>query len=202
VLGMASGQLAQGQSTRASDLSAGKLLVASRDLGDPNFAKTVVLLVQYDQDGVLGLIINRRSPVAVSRLLDKMAGTRGRSEGVYAGGPVEQNAVLALLRSRKPPADAKHVLGDIFLVSSKAALEQTFSSSTESDKVHVYVGYSGWTAPQLENELNLGAWYIFSGSAASVFDSDPDSLWARLIRETEMQVTRALPLRTEGASRR
>ena len=191
VLGMASAQVALGQSTRSSDLGAGKLLVASRDLGDPNFAKTVVLLVQYDQDGVVGLIINRRSQVMVSRLLDKMAGTKGRSEGVYAGGPVEQNAVLALLRSRKPPVDARHVLGDVFLVSSKTALEQTFSIATESDKVHVYVGYSGWTEPQLENELNLGAWFIFPGSATSVFDSDPDSLWARLIRETEVQVARA-----------
>jgi len=54
--------------------------------------------------------------------------------------------------------------------------------------VHVYLGYSGWTGPQLEHELDLGAWYIFQGSAKAVFDSDPESLWDRFIRETELRI--------------
>jgi len=164
------------------------LLVASRDLPDPSFAKTVILLVQYDEDGVVGLILNRRSKVPISRVLGEVAGAKERPDPVYAGGPVGRTEVLALVRSHHPSGDAKRVLGDVFLVSSKEDMEKTFAAAADADTVHVYLGYSGWTEPQLENELDLGAWYIFPGSAKAVFDSDPDSLWERLIRETEMRI--------------
>src|SRR5271169_783208 len=91
--------VAAAQSMRPADLAAGKMLVASRDLPDPNFAKTVVLLVQYDEDGVVGLILNRRSKVPISRLLDDLPGARNRRDPVYAGGPVGTTEVLALVRS-------------------------------------------------------------------------------------------------------
>jgi len=187
-------QLAAGQSTRPSDLAQGKLLVAARDLPDPNFAKTVVLLVQYDADGVVGLIVNRRSQVPISKVLDNVAGAKNRTDSVYEGGPVSQTEVLALLRSRKQPGESKRVLADTFLLSSKEDLEQAFQSAVEPDRVHVYAGYAGWTPPQLEHEMDVGAWFVFQGSAASVFDSDPDTLWSRLIRETELRVARAAPL--------
>ncbi|HTQ56115.1 MAG TPA: YqgE/AlgH family protein [Bryobacteraceae bacterium] len=181
---------AAGQSTRPADLGPGKLLVAARDLPDPNFAKTVVLLVQYDRDGVVGLIVNRRSKVPISSVLDNVAGAKKRSDTVYAGGPVSQTDVLALLRSRKQPGEAARVLADVFLLTGKEDLEQAFASAVEPERMHVYAGYAGWTQPQLENELDSGAWFIFPGSAASVFDADPDSLWSRLIRETEIDVAR------------
>ncbi len=168
------------------DLAGGKLLVASRDLPDPNFAKTVILLVQYDEDGVVGLILNRRSKVPISRVLGEVAGAKARPDPVYAGGPVGRTEVLAL--TRRSSGDAKRVFGEVFLVSSKEAMEKTFANAADADAVHVYLGYSGWTEPQLENELNLGAWYIFPGSAGAVFDADPESLWERLIRKTELRI--------------
>jgi putative transcriptional regulator len=186
-------RVAPAQFIRAEDLGAGKLLVASRDLGDPNFAQTVVLLVQYDEDGVVGLIVNRRSKTPISRLLDDVKGAKNRSDPIYAGGPVGRTEVVALLRSPHPAGDAKHVVGDVFLVSSKQELERTFSSPIDSDRLRVYLGYAGWTGPQLEHELELGAWYIFPGSATAVYDSDPDSLWTRMIRATELRIARAGP---------
>ncbi len=168
------------------DLAAGKLLVASRELPDPNFAKTVILLVQYDEDGVVGLILNRRSKVPISRVLGEVAGAKGRPDPVYAGGPVGRTEVMALVRH--PSGDSKRVFGEIYLVSDKEDMQKTFATATDADAVHVYLGYSGWTEPQLENELDLGAWYIFPGSASAVFDDDPDSLWDRLIRKTELRI--------------
>lgn len=184
----AAGRSLYAQSTRQSELGTGKLLVASTDLGDPNFTKTVVLLVQYDEDGVVGLILNRRSKVSVSRVLKELPAAKGRMDPVYAGGPVGTTDVLALLRSPRPSADAKRVFGDVFLVSTKEAMEKTFASATDADTIHLYLGYSGWTAPQLEHELELGAWYIFQGNAKAVFDFDPDSLWDRLIHETQLRI--------------
>jgi putative transcriptional regulator len=185
---------AEAQSMQPTDLAAGKLLVASRDLPDPNFAKTVILLVQYDEDGVVGLILNRRSKVPISRVLGEVAGAKARPDPVYAGGPVGRTEVLALARG--PSGDAKRVFGDVFVVSSKEAMGKTFASATDADTVHVYLGYSGWTEPQLENEMDLGAWYIFPASAKMVFDADPDSLWDRLIRQTELRIA------SRGAGRR
>jgi putative transcriptional regulator len=188
LLSECAGQVAAAQSMQPSDLAAGKMLVASRDLPDPNFAKTVVLLVQYDDEGVVGLILNRRSKVPISRLLDDMNGAKDRSDPIYAGGPVGRTDVLALLRSRRKMEDAKHVFGDICLVSSKELLQKTLASPPEANVVHVYLGYAGWTMEQLEHEVDLGAWYIFPGDAQAVFDPNPDSLWSRLIGETELRI--------------
>jgi putative AlgH/UPF0301 family transcriptional regulator len=181
-------QVAAAQSMQPSDLGAGKMLVARRDLPDPNFAKTVVLLVQYDDEGVVGLILNRRSKVPISRVFDDVDGAKDRSDPIYAGGPVGRTDVLALLRSRVKLGDAKRVFGDICLVSSKELLQKTLASPPETNIVHIYLGYSGWTMEQLENEVDLGAWYIFPGDAQAVFDPNPDSLWSRLIGETELRI--------------
>ena len=203
LLFLAAALLAKAQSTRPADLAAGKLLVASPDLPDPNFAKTVILLVQYDEDGVVGLILNRRSKVPVSRVLNELAGARNRPDPVYAGGPVGRNDVLALVRAPGERGDAKRVLPDIYLVSTRAAMEKAFAAVAGADTLHVYLGYSGWTEAQLENELDLGAWYIFQGNAKTVFDADPDGLWDRFIRETELRIAsrglgRGLRLRAAG----
>ena len=183
-------RLAPAQSTSPEDLAGGKLLVASRDLSDPNFAKSVVLLVKYDDDGVLGLIINRRSKVAISHVLDDLAGAKERTDLVYSGGPVQSDQVMALLRAHSKPDDSDHVVGDVYLVPSKDALEKALSSAAESS-LRVYVGYAGWSVGQLEHEVDLGAWYIFRGDPATVFDSEPDSIWPRLIRQTELQIASA-----------
>jgi len=121
-------------------------------------------------------------------VLDEVAGAKQRPDPVYAGGPVGRTEVLALVRPRHPLGDAKRVFGDVFLVSSKESMEKTFAAPADADTVRVYLGYSGWTEPQLEHEMDLCAWYIFQGSAKTVFDSDPESLWERFIRETELRI--------------
>lgn len=180
------------QSTRPKDLAAGKLLVASRDLGDPNFARTVVLLVHYDDDGVVGLIVNRRTKVPISRALEELKAAKSRSDFIYAGGPVGRSDVLALVRSGTNLEEAEHVFGDVYLVTSAGLLEKTMAGNG-ADTLHVYVGYAGWTPKQLEGEVELGAWFIFSGDAATVFAANPASVWTRLIERTEDRVASLLP---------
>jgi putative transcriptional regulator len=177
---------------QVDSLAAGKFLVASRDLGDPNFAESVILLVNYDSEkGAMGLIVNRQTDVALSRVFEDLKEAKGRKDPVYIGGPVELNNVLALLKSDSKPADAKHVFGDVYLVSSKALLQKTLGAQVESNAFHVYIGYAGWGAGQLEHEVELGGWHIMAAEASSVFHSDPESVWPRLIRRTELQVASA-----------
>ena len=169
------------QSTSSDDLAVGKLLVASRDLSDPNFAKTVVLLVHYDENGVVGLIVNRQTDVPLFRVFPNLDEVKGRSDPMYAGGPVERRAMLALIRTRSKSDDSEPVAGEIRLISDKRLLEKRIAGGTDSSAFHVYAGYSGWTPKQLDGEVDAGAWLIFPGDVALVFDSRPESLWSRLV---------------------
>ncbi len=174
------------QSKNAKDLSAGKLLVASRELGDPNFAQTVVLLVRYDAEGVVGLILNRRTDIPMSRVLDGIKAAKNRSDPVYSGGPVEPS-VFGLLESPAKVEGAEHIFGTVYMISTKPSFEQTISARPDPGDFHVYLGAAGWTRDQLRKELQLGAWFIFPADAGTVFDSDPDSLWPQMIKKTELQ---------------
>ena len=176
------------QSKNARNLAAGKVLVASRNLGDPHFAKTVILLVRYDADGVLGLVLNHRTDVPLSRVLDSFKAAKDRSDPVYLGGPLETAAVFALLQSPAKLEGAEHVFGGVYLINSKPLFEQTISAQPKPDVFHVYVGYAGWSQDQLRQEVELGAWFIFPAEARTVFNANPDALWPEMIRKTEMQV--------------
>jgi putative AlgH/UPF0301 family transcriptional regulator len=175
------------QFKNSKSLAAGKVLVASRNLGDPHFAKTVILLVRYDAQGVLGLALNHRTDVPLSRVLDSLKAAKDRSDPVYLGGPVETADVFALYQSAAKPEGAEHVFDGVYLVNSKPLFEQTMSSQPKPDVFHVYLGYAGWTQDQLRHEVELGAWFIFPAEAGTVFNADPDSLWREMIRKTEMQ---------------
>ena len=181
------------QSKNAKSLGPGKLLVASRNLGDPQVVKTVILLVRYDAKGVLGLMLNRRTEIPISRALDGVKAAKGRSEPVYLGGPVETPAVFALFHSSAKIEGDEPIFDDVYLITSKPLLEQTLSTHPDPGIFRVYLGYAGWTQEQLQKEVELGAWFIFPPEAGTVFNADPDSLWPEMIRKTELQFARRAP---------
>ena len=176
------------QSKNAQNLAVGKLLVASRDLADPNFAHTVVLIARFDDDGVVGLVLNRRTDVPISRVLEGLKAAKDRSDRVYLGGPVERPSVVALLQSHAKPEGAEHVFGGTYLIVSKTLFEQTISTRPDPAVFHVYLGYAGWAKDQLRMEVTMGAWFIFPADTETVFSTDPDSLWPQMIRKTELKV--------------
>ena len=173
-------------------LAPGRFLVASRDLGDPNFAQAVILLVQYgDEHGAMGLIVNRRTDVPLSRVFKDLKDAKDRTDPIYIGGPVELNSVMALLKSASKVEDAKRVFGDVYVISSKELLQKTLASPAGPNAFHAYLGYAGWEPGQLEHEVELGAWHIMPADAGEVFHSDPESVWLRLVRRTETQIAAA-----------
>ena len=175
----------------ATELGVGRLLVASRNLGDPNFAETVVLLVRYDADGVVGLVLNRRTDIPLSGALEGIAAAKDRSDPVYLGGPVDRRAVFALLRSQAKLEGADHVFDGVHLIHSQSLFDKTLSARPEPGALRVYVGYAGWSDRQLRAEVALGSWFILPADAKTVFDPEPDTLWPRMIRRTELQVAAA-----------
>ena len=174
---------------QAPELAAGTFLVSSRDLGDPNFSETVVLLLRYaDEQGAMGLIVNRRTDLPLSRVFEDLKPAKGRTDLAYMGGPVEPGNVLALIKSSTKIEDAERVFKNVYLISDKDLLEKTLAEKAEPGVFHVFLGYAGWGPGQLEHEMELNAWHILPADAASVFDADPDSVWPRLIRRTELQI--------------
>jgi len=198
------------QATRVPDLGIGKLLVAPRDTRDPAFAESVILLVRYDRGGTLGLMLNRRTKIPLSQALRDSRGASGLTDPVYMGGPVDLENVLALLRANTMSEGAAHVVGKVYLVSTRALLEKSLLEKSQLEKgqmertpgktapgqfdgdgLRVYLGYCGWAPGQLENEAGHGLWHVFPGSADVVFDSEPGSLWSRLVARAEQNIARA-----------
>jgi putative transcriptional regulator len=168
---------------------AGDLLVSSEKLGDPNFAESVVLIVRHDEEeGTLGLIINRRTEVPLSRIFPDIKGASG--DPVYIGGPVSMTAVQALVREQSEGDELRHVLGDVYITGSRQWIEKSIRSHAAPSKFRLYAGYAGWAPGQLAMEVQMGAWTVMANRPKLVFDDDPDSLWARLTHESHMQVAK------------
>ena len=162
-------------------LSTGKILVASRDLRDPNFAETVVLLVDFSSKGAVGLILNRQTDVPVSRVFTGPEGLNARRALVFLGGPVEVRGILGLARGSVAPGQ-RPVTADVYLVNSRESLDALIAGGAAPERCRVYAGYSGWGAEQLQQETISGAWSVLEGHARIVFDRDPGTLWDRLIK--------------------
>ena len=164
--------------------AAGKLLIARESLTDANFARSVILIVQYDgEKGAMGLILNRRTTIPVSRLFPKSK----KADPVYLGGPVETTTAQAVGRLATKADQVTHVLGDVYATGNKEFIEKAIAAGARPSRFRIYVGYAGWGAGQLEGEIELGAWSVLKGRVESMFDDDPDTLWPRLTKEAERE---------------
>jgi putative transcriptional regulator len=173
------------QSQSPDDLAVGKVLVAARDLPDPVFGESVILLVHYDKTGALGLMVNHRTRIPISQALSGLKEAARHSDPVFVGGPVDLSAVFALLRAPAKPDGAGVVLGHTYFISTKPGLLRALAKSSNPSDFRVYLGYCGWAPQQLEAEVSQGRWYIFDGSEGLAFDAKPKTLWTRLIARTE-----------------
>jgi putative transcriptional regulator len=174
-------------------LSAGRFLVASPSLRDPNFAKTVVLLTDYSNKGAIGLIINRATDVRLADVLPETDGLENRSDTIYVGGPVARRGMMLLIRSDESPKNAQRVLDGLYLSSSRAVLEKMITEGGR-DRFRVFSGHSGWGPGQLANEMEQGAWHVFPADTPTVFDPNPSDVWQRLIDQTKMRFALADPI--------
>lgn len=167
-----------------SALLRGRLLVASPSLEDPNFARSVVLLLAHGDHGALGIILNRPSEAEVSDILPVWHELAAPPAMVFRGGPVAISSAICLARARSRSA-----------IESVEGLEETVvglvSVDLERDPaivdaaihgLRVFSGYAGWTAGQLEAELELGGWIVAEAEPDDPLTSDPDGLWARVLR--------------------
>src|SRR5437764_11491207 len=147
------------QYTPREQLSIGDILVASEKLADPNFAQSVVLIVHYDEDdGTVGLVINRRTEIPLSRIFPKTK--HATADPAYMGGPVGITAVQALLNLPGKTDQAVHIMADVYVTGTKELIEKSVASRVGPSKFRLYLGYAGWAPGQLDAETRLGAWVV------------------------------------------
>lgn len=184
-----------------SALAKGKLLVANRDLRDPNFSRTVVLLVRYSARGTLGFIINRPTSVELSEVLPSVEEPGGGSP-VFEGGPVARDLLQAVVRSSAQPPDADRVFGEIYYGRSSELVQWLLGEGKAKSSFRAYAGHAGWAPGQLENEVRRGDWYIVPTDAETVLDAEPGTLWRRLIpRDPSRSAERTEPSGSIGPVR-
>lgn len=150
----------------------GHFLVASSQLGDPNFMRTVILMVQHDENGALGLVLNRATTVTVSQACnDSLNVPCVIEDQLFQGGPVE--GPLMALHGYEHFGQIEIVPG-LFFSTERDKLEWLLTNADEPTRW--FVGYSGWSAGQLESELEEGAW-VTTAAEKDVIYHDAERLW-------------------------
>lgn len=157
----------------------GVLLVASENMLDAHFSHTVVLLIENDQTGTWGLIINRPTDIAVHDVLTTLES--GDKSNVYFGGPVHIERLVFLYESDVDPESEDSAIAGLpglrWSVSQKALKKHLERSP---DRLRVYAGYTGWAPGQLAIELARGDWKMIQGKQDNVFNKEPQRLWENL----------------------
>jgi putative transcriptional regulator len=156
----------------------GQLLVASADLDDPNFRRAVVLVTEHDDDGALGVILNRPAETTVAEAVPPLAELVEDEEPVYVGGPVDQGSVIVLAQFDDPEEAAATIFDDVGFVSGDADLDELPEAIRQA---RVFAGYSGWSAGQLDAELEADGWIVEPAIADDVFGPS-DELWSDVLR--------------------
>ena len=151
----------------------GKLLIASPALVDPNFARTVVLITEHNDEGAMGVVLNRPSETAVEDVASELS-ELVVDEPVFIGGPVQPQALVVLAEFNDPEAAAWIVAADVGFVSAESEYDDLGRAIRRG---RVYAGYSGWGAGQLEGELAEDAWIVEAPMPAELFPDDPLTLW-------------------------
>ncbi|MBA3830010.1 MAG: YqgE/AlgH family protein [Taibaiella sp.] len=159
--------------------AAGRLLIAQPFLGDPDFSRSVVMLCEYDEKGVVGFVVNHNTKVALADVLPDIFTS---PMPVYDGGPVQRDT-LHFLHRVPELLGGEDVGNNVFWGGSYDALQQTIidNSCTPGD-IRLFAGYSGWTQEQLDQELKDGSWIVAELKPEILFDTEPAEMWKAAIR--------------------
>ena len=161
------------------------LLVASPALLDPNFLHTVILLVEHDEEGALGLILNRPLPLPLAQVgAEGQLAYLGPDEATaWRGGPVDPQRGILLVQGGLPEPEDTVVDLCHFVSHRKDLLEGLLGDPTA--RYRLFLGYAGWSAGQLDQELEMGAWTRRTAVPEWLLHSDPSGLWKLAISAVE-----------------
>lgn len=155
------------------------LLIASPNLRDPNFQRTVILVAEHSEHGAMGLVLNRRLGVPVDDAVPSLGDLVSPGDQVHEGGPVQPDAVMALGEFHDPSVSPALAFGDVGFLPAPDG--HAVDASTIA-RVRVFAGYAGWAAEQLEAEMAEQAWFAVPAEPDDCFTSDAEGLWGTALR--------------------
>lgn len=153
------------------------ILVARAELPDSSFKDAAVLVMNNIGPGPAGVIINRPTRIAVSRLFPDVEGLARLDDKVYFGGPVEIESVSFLFRADTPPEHAIQVLDGVYLSTNRELLRKLLGREKPMEGLRIFIGYSGWAPGQLEAEIARGDWTLVPAETGKIFDGKPEHPW-------------------------
>jgi putative transcriptional regulator len=160
----------------------GRLLVATPRLDDPNFRRTVVLLLDHGEDGALGIVVNRPLEVDVSAVLPNWQPYATAPGRLFQGGPVALDSALGVVAvpgEDAEPEGVRRIIGSLGLVDLDTSPHGVAGGVAG---LRIFAGYAGWSAGQLEGEIGEGAWYVVDAEPRDPFSDRPQSLWREVLR--------------------
>jgi putative transcriptional regulator len=158
----------------------GDLLVATPGLLDPNFERSVVLLLDTDEDGALGVVLNRPTAVAVAEILPDWVQRVGAPDVLFQGGPVSTDSALAVATSpTAEPVGFRRLFDDVGIVDLDTPTE---IAGPALSRLRIFAGYAGWGSEQLADEIRTGSWYVVPSVPGDLFAGEPEALWTRVLR--------------------
>ncbi|MES1943008.1 hypothetical protein PC39_02747 [Salinisphaera sp. PC39] len=158
----------------------GTLLVAERQLSGTAFARAVILVLEHDDGGALGLVLNRPSDATLADALPNRADELAYDYPVHLGGPVRMQGLALLARTEGNEHGSRRILPEVVYTHAQAAFDAILASSPDPDAVRIFAGHAGWAPGQLENEIRRGDWLIVPAKANHIFEDNDDDLWQRL----------------------
>lgn len=156
--------------------TAGRLLVASPLMGDPNFERTIVLMIEHTSEGAIGVVLNSPTETTVGQVLPAWESLASRPGVFFRGGPVDSEAVLCLGATLGGAEDTFHtVVGNVGTIDLNRAPDEL---DLELEEVRLFAGYSGWGPKQLDMEVASDAWFVVDADPHDAFMTEPDELWS------------------------
>ena len=156
----------------------GQLLISNAGLFDPNFRRTVVLIGEHNDEGALGVVLNRPTELTVGEVVPPLAALVGEDERVFIGGPVQPQAAVLLGEFEDATRSDLLAFDSVGFVTGDVEA----AAADVIRRGRVFAGYSGWGPGQLESEMEAGGWIVEPAVAEDVFTPYPDALWSMVLR--------------------
>lgn len=159
----------------------GSLLISEPFLPDPNFERTVVLLCENNEEGSFGFVLNKMSVLTFEDVIEEV---QGFQQPLYVGGPVQQDTLHFLHRMGDELEGSMHIVNDLYWGGNFEQLMTMINTGTiSSGDFKFFIGYSGWSAGQLEEELKGNSWIVSeSANGGQIFDQHPENMWKDVLQ--------------------
>jgi putative transcriptional regulator len=171
----------------------GYFLISEAEMMDPNFFRTVVLIIRHDETGAFGLVVNRKSKLSLGDVLPEYDDSRGANLPLYVGGPVQQEFLFVVhspYGDHLPSEAAVQPVDGVVFEPAFEHVRDLFEEerwqripAEQRPNVLLFLGYSGWAPGQLENELAEGAWILHQARPRIVFHPNPEEGWKDALRD-------------------